>query len=220
MKKSILLIAPIIGMCIGLSSCEKKDYLSFEYEQYTKEIIKDNYRNMYQIFPVSFSDSDGNGKGDLQGIIDKLDYLEQMNYTGIWLNPIHPSATSHHYDVENYYDVADVFGGLEAFDSLVEELHKRDMTIIIDLVLNHSSNKNEWFLNSYYAAKAGKTTKDEYLRYNWISCSGNAPTGYHKVNSSDKVAYEGQFDSAMPDFNLQQILDDENSDLATEFKNI
>lgn len=220
MKKSILLIAPIIGMCIGLSSCEKKDYLSFEYEQYTKEIIKDNYRNMYQIFPISFSDSDGNGKGDLQGIIDKLDYLEQMNYTGIWLNPIHPSATSHHYDVENYYDVADVFGGLEAFDSLVEELHNRDMTIIIDLVLNHSSNKNEWFLNSYYAAKAGKTTKDEYLRYNWISCSGNAPTGYHKVNSSDKVAYEGQFDSAMPDFNLQQILDDENSDLATEFKNI
>ena len=55
MKKSILLIAPIIGMCIGLSSCEKKDYLSFEYEQYTKEIIKDNYRNMYQIFPISFS---------------------------------------------------------------------------------------------------------------------------------------------------------------------
>jgi len=220
MKKTIVLTLPMIIFSLGISSCKKEPDLSFKYEEYQKEVINDKYRTMYQIFPASFADGNGDGMGDLQGIIDKLDYIESLNYTGIWLNPIHSSHTTHHYDVENYYDVASVFGGMEKLDELVSKCHERNMTIILDLVLNHSSDQNEWFTNSYIAAKAGKTTKPEYARYNWIECTGNAPTGYSKVNSTDKIAYEAEFDKSMPDFNLQQILDDGDGDLGTEFKNI
>ena len=177
---------------------------------------------MYQIFPIAFADSNGDGKGDLQGIIDKLDYLKDMHYTGIWLNPIHPSSTYHHYDVEDYKAVSREFGNLTIFDKLVEECHKRNMTILIDLVINHSSNKHPWFEDSYTCAKAKKTRDPFYKLYNWIDVSdGNVPEGYHKVNNSDKIAYESVFDSSMPDLNLQQVLDNPvDGDLTTKLRDI
>ena len=214
------MLLPIMLAMTLLSACDANSN-KVKYDALEKADINDNYRNYYQIFPISFADSDGNGKGDLRGVIDKLDYLASMNYNGIWLNPIHNSSTSHHYDVEDYFSVDSRFGGFAAFDELITKAHEKGFKVIIDMVLNHSSNKNEWFEESYYAAKGNKKTSVAYNRYNWIDCTGAAPTGYRKMNDSDKVAYEGQFDTTMPDFNLQQILDDGvNSDLAVKFKEI
>lgn len=200
---------------------EEVDALQVEYVELEDVEIDDKYRTYYQIFPISFSDGDGDGRGDLQGIIDKIPYIKEMGYTGVWLNPIHPSATYHHYDVEDYMAIDPSFGTLETFDKLVEGLHKEGINIILDLVINHSSNSHEWFQESYIMASANQKTSEEYLRYNWIDCTGSAPTGYHKVNSSDSIAYESRFDAMMPDLNLQQVLDNPTSgDLATKLKEI
>lgn len=215
-----LAILPLI-----LSSCTGNDN-KFKYETLKDEDkashieINGKYRNMYQIFPISFADSNGDGKGDLQGIIDKLDYLQSMNYTGLWLCPIHKSSTSHHYDVEDYMSVSGDFGTLTTLDNLVSACHERNMTIILDLVINHTSNKHTWFEDSYAAAKANMVNDPDYKKYNWMSCQGEPQEGYRKVNGNDKIAYEGRFDTTMPDLNLQQVLDDNNGDLATELKKI
>ena len=189
-------------------------------EEKEKTIIPDKYRNMYQIFPASFADGNGDGRGDLQGIIDKLDYLDDLNYSGIWLTPIHPSATDHHYDVEDYKAVSRLFGDLATFDALVKKVHEKGMTIILDLVINHSSNQHEWFQDSYIMAKSGSLKSAEAKRYNWVKVSGALPSGYAKVNASDTVAYEARFDATMPDLNLQQVLDEPDGDLATDLKDI
>ena len=116
-----------------ISSEEASSEYSYDFIEPTEEEIahnievNGNYRNMYQIFPIAFADSDGNGRGDLQGIIDKLDYLKEMNYTGIWLNPIHPSNTYHHYDVEDYKAIGSDLGTMEVFDNLVTKCHENDI---------------------------------------------------------------------------------------------
>ena len=222
-NKSYLLLAIFPLM---ISACNKKADNKYTYDQLNKEDkpahIETNgkYRNMYQIFPISFADGNGDGKGDLQGVIDKLDYLEDMNYTGIWLCPIHKSSTSHHYDVEDYKSVATEFGGMTRLDNLVTACHERNMTIILDLVINHTSNKHPWFQDSYSAAKANQVNDVDYKKYNWITCTGTPPDGYRKVNGSDNIAYEGRFDSTMPDLNLQQVLDEPTGNLATELKDV
>ena len=220
-NKSFLLLAIFPLM---LSSCSKTNKFSYEIlkdEDKPAHIVENGkYRNMYQIFPISFADSNGDGKGDLQGIIDKLDYLQSLNYTGLWLCPIHKSSTSHHYDVEDYMSISSDFGNLATFDSLVSQCHQRNMTIIIDLVINHTSNKHNWFQDSYAAAKANMVNDPDYKKYNWVTCTGDPEDGYHKVNGNDKIAYESRFDSTMPDLNLQQVLDNNEGDLATELKKI
>ena len=103
----------------------------YEYEQ-ELNIIDDNYRNYYEIFVYSFCDSDGDGIGDLNGVIEKLDYVQDMGFNGIWLMPIMPSTTYHKYDVTDYYAIDAKYGSMEDFEKLVEECHKRDIHIIID----------------------------------------------------------------------------------------
>ena len=228
MKNKSLFLLGLLPLIISSCQAGQQDNKhTYSFSQLTEEEIvehiatNDKYRNMYQIFPISFSDSNGDGKGDLQGIIDKLDYLHDLHYTGIWLNPIHPSSTAHHFDVENYMDIGSDFGTLEIFDNLVTACHERNMTIIIDLVINHTSNKHPWFEDSYICAKSNKTNNPMYKLYNWIECTDEKiPDGYRKVNPNDKVAYEGRFDTSMPDLNLQQVLDDNNGDLATKLKDI
>jgi alpha-amylase len=110
----------------------------------------------YEIFVRSFYDSNGDGIGDFNGLIEKLDYLNDgnpntttdMGVTGIWLMPIHPTTTTHGYDVINYYEVNPQYGTLDDFHRLVEEAHARGIQVIIDLVLNHTSSQNPWFIQS------------------------------------------------------------------------
>lgn len=116
-------------------------------------IIDDKYRTTYEIFVYSFYDSNGDGIGDLQGVIDKLDYVNDgddatftdLGCNEIWLMPISPSPTYHKYDVTDYKEIDPVYGTLEDFDELVKECHDRGVNLIIDLVLNHTSSEHPWF---------------------------------------------------------------------------
>ena len=100
----------------------------------------------YQIYPKSFCDSNGDGIGDLQGIISKLDYLKDLGVDIIWLSPIYVSPLADEgYDIADYYDIDPRFGTLEDMDELLKQAHARKMHILMDLVVNHCSDENEWF---------------------------------------------------------------------------
>ena len=100
----------------------------------------------YQIWPKSFADSNGDGVGDLEGIIGKLDYLKDLGIDIIWISPLYKSPlVDQGYDISDYYDINPLFGDLETMDRLLAEAKKRDMYIVMDLVVNHCSDEHEWF---------------------------------------------------------------------------
>ena len=108
---------------------------------------------VYQIYPRSFKDTTGNGLGDLQGVIEKLDYIKSLGVNMIWICPVYESPNHDNgYDISDYKKISDVFGGNETFERLVSEMHKRDLRIIMDLVVNHTSDEHSWF-------KLAKTSK-------------------------------------------------------------
>lgn len=102
----------------------------------------------YQIFVRSFADSDGDGIGDLNGITENLDYIEDFGATAIWLLPINPSPTYHGYDVTDYYDINEDYGTMDDFKDLIEEARSRDIEILIDLPINHTSDQHPWFVSA------------------------------------------------------------------------
>ena len=110
----------------------------------------------YEIFVQSFADSDGDGIGDIKGMTSRLDYLQDLGVEGIWLMPINPSPSYHKYDVTDYYDIHPDYGTLEDFKTFVKEAHDRNIRVVIDLVLNHSSSQNLWFKEAL---------KDEHIKY-------------------------------------------------------
>ncbi len=104
---------------------------------------------LYQIYPRSFADSNGDGIGDLSGIISRLDYLKKLGIDGIWLSPIYPSPLKDFgYDICDYRGIDPLFGSLEDFSKLVGEAHNRGIRIILDMVFNHSSECHPWFKES------------------------------------------------------------------------
>lgn len=104
---------------------------------------------IYQIYPRSFQDSDGDGVGDLQGIIDRLDYLQRLGIDAIWLSPIYPSPMADFgYDISDYCDIDPLFGSLDVFDQLLAAAHKRNIKVLLDYVANHTSNEHPWFIES------------------------------------------------------------------------
>ena len=103
----------------------------------------------YQIWPRSFKDGDGDGMGDLYGVYEKLDYIQSLGCDGIWFSPIYPSPGADcGYDIADYMDIAPEFGGMEAFKKVLDGAHQRGMKIIMDLVVNHTSDEHEWFQKS------------------------------------------------------------------------
>jgi len=103
----------------------------------------------YQIWPRSFKDGDGDGMGDLWGVYEKLDYLKELGMDGIWFSPIYPSPGADcGYDIADYMDIAPEFGGMEAFRKVLDGAHERGMKVIMDLVVNHTSDEHEWFQKS------------------------------------------------------------------------
>ncbi|MDQ0616133.1 glycoside hydrolase family 13 protein [Arthrobacter globiformis] len=104
---------------------------------------------VYQIYPRSFADSDGDGIGDLRGIIGKLDYLKKLGVDVVWLSPVYRSPQDDNgYDISDYRDIDPVFGDLETLDELLDGLHSRDMKLVMDLVVNHTSDEHPWFVES------------------------------------------------------------------------
>ncbi len=165
----------------------------------------DNYRTFYEIFVYSFCDSNGDGIGDLQGVISKLDYLQELGINGIWFMPIHPSQSYHKYDVRDYYDIDPAYGTLADFETLMAECQDRDIHVITDLVLNHTGNDHEWFkkacayLEALPADAEPNAEECPYVDYYFFSRESNP--GYHAVGNSGWY-YEGQFSPHMPDLNL------------------
>ncbi len=125
---------------------------------------------VYQIYPRSFNDSDGDGVGDLQGIIERLDYVADLGVDVIWLNPVYDSPQKDNgYDISDYQTIYDEFGTMADWEALVEEVHNRDMRLVMDLVVNHTSDQHEWFRKSrqrdpeyedYYIWREGGTDED------------------------------------------------------------
>lgn len=104
---------------------------------------------IYQIYPRSFKDSNGDGIGDIPGIIEKLDYLKDLGVDIIWLGPVYPSPNDDNgYDVSDYRDIHPEFGTMADFDRLLTSLHEKGMKLIMDLVVNHSSDEHKWFQES------------------------------------------------------------------------
>ena len=165
----------------------------------------DNYRVWYEIFVYSYCDSDGDGIGDLQGVISKLDYLQNMGITGIWLMPIHPSTSYHKYNVSDYYAIDSSYGTMADFDRLIAECNERGMKVILDLVVNHTGSEHTWFqtavsyLQSLPAGKEPDREECPYLDYYYFTKEQKSTN--RVVNGTDWY-YEGVFDYAMPDLNL------------------
>ena len=156
-----------------------------------------NQAVFYEIFVRSFNDSNGDGIGDFNGITQKLDYLQNLGVTALWLMPIQPSPSYHGYDVINYFNVNPEYGTMENFKRLLDEAHQRGMHIIIDLVLNHTSNQNPLFIDS------NNNLESPYR--NWYLWSDTDPgttglngSAWHAGNSG---YYYGIFGGSMPDLN-------------------
>ena len=164
----------------------------------------DNYRTFYEIFVYSFCDSDGDGIGDLNGVTSKLDYLQNLGITGIWFMPIHPSQSYHKYDVRDYYDIDPQYGTLADFETLLAECQKRDIHVIIDLVLNHTGDDHQWFLTacdylrSLPADAEPNVEECKYVDYYYFF--REAGPNRHEVGNG--WYYEGMFSPDMPDLNL------------------
>jgi alpha-glucosidase len=186
--------------------------LSADTASTASEIVWWKHGVVYQIYPRSFQDSNGDGIGDLQGIIDRLDYLndgtpESLGIHAIWLSPFYPSPMADFgYDVADYNDVDPMFGDLETFDRLVAEAHKRGMKIIIDYVPNHSSSEHPWFLESRSSRDNPK--RDWYIwrdakpdgtpPNNWGSWFGGSAWEWDETTGQ---YYLHLFDKGQPDLN-------------------
>jgi oligo-1,6-glucosidase len=148
---------------------------------------------VYQIYPRSFKDSDGDGVGDLKGIISKLDYVKSLGVDAVWLNPIYTSPNDDNgYDISNYREIMKDFGTMSDFDLLLKEMHKRGIKLIMDLVVNHSSDEHEWF-------KQSRSSRDNKYRdyYHWWPAEKGKPPyrwSFFDVNS-DAWKYDAQTDS-------------------------
>ncbi len=162
----------------------------------------------YEIFVGSFADSDGDGVGDLRGVEEKLDYIASLGVDMLWLTPIHPSPSYHHYDVTDYYAVAPEFGTLADFDSLIAACEARGIAVILDLVVNHTSSEHPWFLEASAALSKGE---DSPLT-GWYNFTEGE--GAHEVPGAPGWYYEGRFGYHMPDLNL------DNENVRAEIANI
>ncbi len=162
----------------------------------------------YQIWPKSFADSNGDGIGDLEGIIGKLDYLKDLGIDIIWISPVYKSPlVDQGYDISDYYDINPLFGDLDTMDRLLAEAKKRDMYIVMDLVVNHCSDEHEWFKKAcadpdgeygkyFYIAEK----KDGKLPCNWRSYFGGSV--WEPIPGTDKY-YFHSFHKKQPDLNWE-----------------
>lgn len=202
---AISLSVIIALFCLSLTACTQQ-------EQRTAVQSTDKYRNFYEIFVYSFNDSNGDGIGDINGITEKLDYLndgdptggDDLGIDGIWLMPVSQSVSYHKYSVEDYKSIDESYGTMEDFEAFLAECDKRGIKVIIDLVVNHSSNKHPWFEQAVEEAKEGNL--EGYAKYYHFVKEENFEDGseYNPVPGVKDLYYESNFDVAMPELNLNE----------------
>jgi alpha-amylase len=206
MTKVRILVLVLICSTISVSFNKRA-----EKDQMKESAIPMGERVFYEIFVQSFYDSNGDGIGDLNGVTAKLDYLQDLGVSGIWLMPVHPSPSYHKYDVIDYYRIHPDYGTLEDMKRLLDGAHKRDIVVIIDMVINHSSSEHFFFRE----ARKGRDNpfRDYYV---WSSDSlvlRKDPRHWHSIKG-DREKYYGFFWKGMPDFNY------DNPDVREEMKKI
>lgn len=224
--RRICLLITVLLLSLVLASCGKGEYGEYGYhikeDLETTNVLDDNYQTYYEIFVRSFRDSDGDGYGDLNGVTEKLDYIRELGYTGIWLMPINTSNSYHKYDVDDYYGIDPKYGNIMDLINLTKEAHKRGIKVIIDLVLNHSGVRNPLFIESSkahakYLNGETLTEREEIMKdfYTFFDKKADVPNGIQAYKSSyGDFYYEGNFSSSMPEFNY------DNPNVYEEIKNI
>lgn len=182
----------------AVAGCSSNADADVDITPLAENLIDDNYDNYYEVFVYSFCDSDGDGIGDLKGVTSKLNYIRDLGYTGLWLTPVHQSPTYHKYDVIDYCTIDEDFGTMEDFEELIEKADELGIKVIMDMVFNHTSTQCEWFKEARTAYIIGDTSNPYYDFYNF---SDSYKSGYTQIGSAG-LYYESQFDSSMPDLNL------------------
>ncbi|MBR0160340.1 MAG: hypothetical protein IJQ02_03445 [Oscillospiraceae bacterium] len=173
--------------------------------------VNDNNRVFYEIFVGSFSDSDGDGVGDLRGILNRLDYLNDgdpdsglsLGIEGIWLTPVFQSPSYHKYDVTDYYTIDPAFGSTEDLEALIAACHERGVKLILDLPINHTGSQNKWFVQFRDAHIRGDTADPFYDFYSWCYAD-NQPAGrtWNEISGTQEMV-ECNFSPDMPELNYE-----------------
>lgn len=204
--KKLLAILLAAAMMLSMAACKKEEGK----KEPRVDPVDDNCRTMYQVFVGSFSDSNNDGIGDLRGVINRLDYLNDgdinsgndLGVQGIWLSPVFKSPSYHKYDASDYYTIDWRFGSEEDLRELVEKCHQRNMIVILDLAINHTSRNHRWF-ESFRQARIDGNTSDPY--YDFYSCVAGAEKkggiSYQKLASGIDCWYECNFSGDMPELN-------------------
>ena len=146
----------------------------------------------YQVYPRSFNDSNDDGIGDLRGVINKLDYLQDLGIDVIWLSPMYKSPNDDNgYDISDYQDIMDEFGTMEVFDELLTSIHERGMKLILDLVVNHTSDEHPWFIESRSSKDSAK--RDWYI-WKDPKPDGSEPTNWESIFNGSTWEYDSKTD--------------------------
>lgn len=196
------------GLLLSVSSCNNANLSenhtdSIPERQWWKEAV------VYQIYPRSFQDSDGDGIGDLKGILSKLDYIKSLGIDVVWLNPIYSSPNDDNgYDVSDYRNIMKDFGTMQDFDALLKGFHERGIKLVMDLVVNHSSDEHEWFKQS----RSSRTNPYRNYYHWWNAERGTPPPRYSlfdinhdawKYDSVTNAYYLHYFSRKQPDLNWE-----------------
>ncbi len=187
----------LLFFAMVLASCG----LNQENKAMKSSITPIGQRVFYEIFVHAYYDSNGDGIGDLNGVTAKLDYLQRLGVSGLWLLPVHPSPSYHKYDVTDYYGIHPDYGTMEDMKTLLAEAHKRDIIVLIDMVINHSSSEHPFFVE----ARKGKENpfRDYYVWSSDTLDQKENPWHWHK-NQDDQEKYYGFFWKGMPDLNFDK----------------
>lgn len=193
------------------SSSSDRSYISsveLDYEKYPNidsiGVDRTQPHNAYQILVYSFYDSDGDGYGDLKGVEQKLDYIKDLGSDIVWLSPILPSESYHAYDVVSFYDIDEKIGTLDDYMSLVNTAHSKDMKIMLDMPINHTSTNHEWFkgyLNDDPRYVDYYQEKNPNVQNGNSSSMGSTATFY--LDDETFKTYYASFGASMPDLNFQ-----------------
>ncbi|MBQ2224178.1 MAG: hypothetical protein II420_05420 [Oscillospiraceae bacterium] len=220
MKRVLMLLCALLLCAAALSGCAK-DAAPKDGKAANGEVIlsdktlrtgfeaQDDCRVFYEIFVGSFSDSDGNGVGDLRGIINRFDYLNDgdpdsglsLGVEGIWLTPIFQSPSYHKYDVTDYYTIDPTFGTQEDLEDLIALCHERNVRLILDLPINHTGSKNEWF-SRFRSAHIKKDVSDPYYDFYSFHARGESGSGSYAQLPGTQDYYECNFSGDMPELNF------------------